>query len=298
MTRHSSSQPRALGRLARTPLGLFSLITLGVVLTSALISLAWTPYDPAAADIQIAWQSPSWQHWLGTDGSGRDTLSRLMVGSQVTVLVALGAGVFSGALGLVIALAGALGRNWLREPLAVLIDVLIAFPTLLIAMMFASILGGSVAVVILAVSIGFGVSIGRVLRAEIRQVASADYVLAARASGVSRARIVRRHILPNVSSVFIVQLTLVMGLAVLAEAGLSYLGFGAPPSVPSWGRMLAETQTFIGVHPGSVIWPGLAITLTVLAFSLLGDALRDTLDPTLGRERRMSKRTNTGVFNR
>jgi peptide/nickel transport system permease protein len=221
-----------------------------------------------------------------------------MVGSQVTVLVALGAGVFSGALGLVIALAGALGRNWLREPLAVLIDVLIAFPTLLIAMMFASILGGSVAVVILAVSIGFGVSIGRVLRAEIRQVASADYVLAARASGVSRARIVRRHILPNVSSVFIVQLTLVMGLAVLAEAGLSYLGFGAPPSVPSWGRMLAETQTFIGVHPGSVIWPGLAITLTVLAFSLLGDALRDTLDPTLGRERRMSKRTNTGVFNR
>lgn len=286
------------GRLLSSAPGLFAVIVLSIVIASAVVSLFWTPLDPTTADISIAWQSPSWHHLLGTDGSGRDTLSRLMVGAQVTVIVALGAGIFAGAFGLIIAVTGALGYRWIREPVAVLIDVLIAFPTLLLAMMFASILGGSVTVVIVAVSIGFGVSIGRVLRAEIRQVATTDYVLAARAVGVSRAVIIRKHILPNVSPVFIVQLSLVMGLAVLAEAGLSYLGFGAPPSVPSWGRMLAETQTFIGVHPASVLWPGLAITLTVLALSLLGDSLRDALDPTLGTTPSRSRRTSTGVFNR
>lgn len=295
---NSPKPSHARGGVFRSVPGLFAVIVLSLVVATAVVSLFWTPLDPNAADISIAWQSPSWHHLLGTDGSGRDTLSRLMIGAQVTIIVALGAAVFAGALGLMIAITGALGYRWIREPVAVLIDVLIAFPTLLLAMMFASILGGSVTVVIVAVSIGFGVSIGRVLRAEIRQVATTDYVLAARAVGVSRVGIVRKHILPNVSSVFIVQLSLVMGLAVLAEAGLSYLGFGAPPSVPSWGRMLAETQTFIGVHPASVFWPGLAITLTVLAFSLLGDSLRDALDPTLGTTPSRSRRTSTGVFNR
>lgn len=285
-------------RLMKTSTGAFALVILAIVVLSALVSLAWTPFDPSESDIQRAWQSPNVQHLLGTDGSGRDTLSRLMAGSQVTVVVALGAALFSSLIGLAVALAGALGRSWVREPVAVLIDVLIAFPTLLIAMMFAATFGGSVTVVVVAVGIGFGVSIGRVLRAEIRQVAQADFVTAARASGVSRMRMLRRHILPNISSVFIVQISLVMGLAVLAEAGLSYLGFGAPPSMPSWGRMLAETQTFISVHPLSVLWPGLAITLTVLAFNVLGDALRDVLDPALTRRRGAERSTNTAVFNR
>lgn len=294
---HSATR-KTLPALLRTSTGSIALIILALVLLSALVSLFWTPYDPADASVSRAWQGPSIEHWLGTDGSGRDTFSRLLAGSQVTVIVALGAGVFAGAAGLLIALAGALGPRWLREPVAVGIDVLIAFPTLLLAMMLASIVGGSVTVVIVAVGIGFGVSIGRVMRAEIRQMAGADFVTAARAAGVSRTVILRRHILPNVSAVFIVQLSLSMGLAVLAEAGLSYLGFGAPPSVPSWGRMLAETQTFISVHPASVLWPGLAITLTVLSFSLLGDALRDVLDPALTSPRRADKRTNTGVFAR
>jgi peptide/nickel transport system permease protein len=285
-------------RLWKTSTGSFALITLSVVVVSALVSLAWTPFDPSESNIQRAWQSPSLQHLLGTDGSGRDTLSRLMAGAQVTVMVALGAALFSSLIGLALAVTGALGRSWVREPVAVLIDVLIAFPTLLIAMMFAATFGGSVTVVVIAVGIGFGVSIGRVLRAEIRQVAQTDFVTAARASGVSRFTMLRRHILPNISSVFIVQISLVMGLSVLAEAGLSYLGFGAPPSMPSWGRMLAETQTFISVHPLSVLWPGLAITLTVLAFNVLGDALRDVLDPALTRRGLATRGTNTGVFNR
>jgi peptide/nickel transport system permease protein len=294
----STAQQHTWRRLWKTSTGSFALITLSVVVVSALVSLAWTPFDPSESNIQRAWQSPSLQHLLGTDGSGRDTLSRLMAGAQVTVMVALGAALFSSLIGLALAVTGALGRSWVREPVAVLIDVLIAFPTLLIAMMFAATFGGSVTVVVIAVGIGFGVSIGRVLRAEIRQVAQTDFVTAARASGVSRFTMLRRHILPNISSVFIVQISLVMGLSVLAEAGLSYLGFGAPPSMPSWGRMLAETQTFISVHPLSVLWPGLAITLTVLAFNVLGDALRDVLDPALTRRGLATRGTNTGVFNR
>jgi peptide/nickel transport system permease protein len=294
----STAQQHTWRRLWKTSTGSFALITLSVVVVSALVSLAWTPFDPSESNIQRAWQSPSLQHLLGTDGSGRDTLSRLMAGAQVTVMVALGAALFSSLIGLALAVTGALGRSWVREPVAVLIDVLIAFPTLLIAMMFAATFGGSVTVVVIAVGIGFGVSIGRVLRAEIRQVAQADFVTAARASGVSRFTMLRRHILPNISSVFIVQISLVMGLSVLAEAGLSYLGFGAPPSMPSWGLMLAETQTFISVHPLSVLWPGLAITLTVLAFNVLGDALRDVLDPALTRRGVATRGTNTGVFNR
>lgn len=286
------------GRLWRTGTGMFALAVLAIVVAAALISLVWTPFDPSEALIDRSWQGPSGTHPLGTDGSGRDSLSRLMAGAQVTLVVAIGAAVIAAVTGLALAAAGALGRRWLREPVAVLIDVLIAFPTLLLAMMLAATFGGSLGVVIAAVGVGFGVSIGRVMRAEIKQVAAADFILAARASGVSRGRILARHLLPNVAPVFIVQLSLVMGLAVLAEAGLSYLGFGAPPSVPSWGRMLAETQTFMTVHPLSVLWPGLAITLTVLAFYLLGDALRDVLDPALTRRSRLVRRTNTAVFTR
>ena len=286
------------GRLWSTGTGMFALVVLAIVVAAALISLAWTPFDPSEALIDRSWQGPSGTHPLGTDGSGRDSLSRLMAGAQVTLVVAIGAAVIAAVTGLALAAAGALGRRWLREPVAVLIDVLIAFPTLLLAMMLAATFGGSLGVVIAAVGVGFGVSIGRVMRAEIKQVAAADFILAARASGVSRGRILARHLLPNVAPVFIVQLSLVMGLAVLAEAGLSYLGFGAPPSVPSWGRMLAETQTFMTVYPLSVLWPGLAITLTVLAFYLLGDALRDVLDPALTRRSRLVRRTNTAVFTR
>lgn len=286
--------------LLRSATGVFAVATLSLLVLAAIVSLVWTPHDPFDASAFRAWQPPSFDFWLGTDASGRDTFSLLLAGSRVTVVVALGAAVFAGGLGILIAVAGALGRTWLREPIAVLIDVLIAFPTLLIAMMLSALVGGSLAVVIIAVGIGFGVSIGRVLRAEIRQVASLDFVTAARAAGATRSVILRRHILPNVSPVFLVQLSLSMGLAVLAEAGLSYLGFGAPPSVPSWGRMLAESQTYISVHPGSVLWPGLTITITVLALSLLGDTLRDVLDPQLTRGLRAKRSgiTNTGVFAR
>lgn len=276
----------AFGPLLRSPRGVFALAVLGVLLVVAGVSLFWLPGDPSHSNAYNAWLPPSAEHWLGTDSSGRDIASRLIVGSQVTVLVVAGAAVVSGTVGVVLAVLAGLGPRTLREPLIILNDVLIAFPTLLLAIMLAAVFGSGIPIVIVAVGIGFGVSIARVVRAELRQIHAQDFILAARAAGLSRWAILRTHLLPNAAPVFTVQLSLSMGLAILAEAGLSYLGFGAPPSVPSWGRMLAETQAFIAIHPLVVLWPGLAITITVLAFFLLGDALRETMDPHLRFARR------------
>src|SRR5690625_1651388 len=255
-----------LHRLVRDGRGRYVLIVLGLLVLVAALSLAWLPHDPQYAPGRNTWASPSLTHWLGTDAGGRDIASRLLAGSRVTVLVAASTAVLSAVVGLVLAIPQALGHRAVREPIAMLIDVLIAFPTLLLAIMLTAVFGGGLHIVVIAVGLGYGVQVARVIRAELRQIAQADFVLAARAAGLSRVAILRKHLLPGVSSVLIVQLSLSMGLAVLAESGLSYLGFGAPPGVPSWGRMLAETQRYIGVHPEVVLWPGLAITGVVLAF--------------------------------
>jgi peptide/nickel transport system permease protein len=151
--------------------------------------------------------------------------------------------------------------------------------------MVAAVWGGSLWVVIWSVGIGYGVNIARVARGELRRIGRAEFVLAARASGLTGGQILTRHLLPNAAPVFIVQLSWSMAAAVLAEAGLSFLGFGAPVTQPSWGLLLSELQSYVAIHPLSVVWPGLAITLTVLSLNLLGDALRDATDPTLTRSR-------------
>lgn len=269
--------------LVSGPAGVFGLVVVILLLLSAGVSFLWTPYDPQLTDPFAKWLAPSPAHLLGTDEVGRDIFSLLLVGARVTVAVAIGSAVVSTIIGVALAALGALTRRWVRETVAVLIDILIAFPTLLIAMMIASVFGGSLWVVIWAVGISFGVNIARVTRPEIRRVSHSEYVLAGKAAGLGPVRNLTRHLLPNIAPVFIVQLSWSMAVAVLAEAGLSYLGYGAPSSVPSWGRMLSELQTYLAVHPLSVLWPGLAITVTVLALNLLGDALRDATDPTLGR---------------
>lgn len=265
--------------LLGSPRGAFSIFILALLVVTALLSLFWLPADPNYSNTLQAWLPPSAEHWLGTDGSGRDIAARLIAGSRVTVLIVLGAALVSGLIGLLLAVAAGLGPRPLRESLIVLIDVWIAFPTLLLAIMLAAVFGSGIPIVIAAVGLGFGVQIARVVRAELRQINAEDFVLAARAAGLSRWAILRTHLIPNTAPVFTVQLSLSMGLAILAEAGLSYLGFGAPPSVPSWGLMLAETQSYIAIYPIVVLWPGLAITLTVLSFYLLGDALREAMDP-------------------
>ncbi|WEF19706.1 ABC transporter permease [Microbacterium maritypicum] len=273
--------PRWLARLWATSTGRFGIIVVAVIAVAALVSLLWTPFDPQASDIGDRWLPPSWPHLLGTDDTGRDILSLLMAGARTTVFVSVGAGIVATVVGVALAALGTLTARWLRETVAVLVDILIAFPVLLIAMMISSVWGGSLWVVIWAVGIGFGVNIARVTRPELRRVQQSDFVLAARAAGLTPSQSLVRHLLPNVAPVFIVQLSWSMAVAVLAEAGLSYLGFGASVVEPSWGLLLADLQRYIGVHPLSVIWPGLTITITVLALNLLGDGLREATDPTL-----------------
>ncbi|QKJ19946.1 ABC transporter permease [Microbacterium hominis] len=279
----SGRRPSWLARLWHLSTGRFGLIVVAVVVATAAVSLVWTPFPPQQVDIPNRWLPPGWPHLLGTDGSGRDILSLLMAGSRTTVVVAVGAGAVATVIGVTLAALGALTARWLRESVAVLVDILIAFPVLIIAMMISAVWGGSLAVVVWSVGIGFGVNVARVTRPELRRVLHSDFVLAGRAAGLGPIRNLTRHLLPNIAPVFIVQLSWAMAVAVLAEAGLSYLGFGAPVTEPSWGLLLAELQQFLTVYPLSALWPGLAITLTVLGLNLLGDGLREATDPTLSR---------------
>jgi peptide/nickel transport system permease protein len=273
--------PRWLRTLLSSGTGLFGVIVVLLIALTALVSVFWTPFDPMISDVRGRWAEPGWPHVLGTDGTGRDILSLVMAGARTTVFVAVGSGVVATVVGVALAAVGALTARWMRETVAVLVDILIAFPVLMIAMMISAVWGGSLWVVVLAVGIGFGVSIARVTRPELRRVQQSDFVVAGRANGLTTGQNLVRHLLPNVAPVFIVQLSWSMAVAVLAEAGLSYLGFGATLTEASWGTLLADLQRYIGVHPLTVVWPGLAITITVLGLNLLGDALREATDPTL-----------------
>ncbi len=245
------------------------------------MSLFWTPFDPRASNIGDRWLPPSWPHLLGTDDTGRDILSLLMAGARTTVFVSVGAGLVATLVGIALAALGALTTRLVRETVAVLVDILIAFPVLLIAMMISSVWGGSLWVVIWAVGIGFGVNIARVTRPELRRVQQSDFVLAARASGLTPRAEPRPSPPPECG-------------AGVHRAAVVVDGRGRPrggrpvlPRVRRFGRgaqlglLLADLQRYIGVHPLTVIWPGLTITLTVLALNLLGDGLREATDPTL-----------------
>lgn len=270
-----------LRELVRRPAGAFGAIVVVALVVCAVVSVFWTPLDPFATDPFHRWESPSAVHLFGTDAVGRDLFSLVFAATRTALLVAVLSSLVAAVVGIALAALGALGPRWVREPVAVLIDILIAFPVLLIAIMLSAVFGPSLAEVVVAVGIGFGVNIARVGRGEIRRVARTGYVLAARAAGLGPLRTLADHVVPNIAPVFIVQLSLSAAVAVLSEAGLSFLGYGAPPSTPSWGRLLSDLQNYVTIYPLTVIWPGLAITVTVLGFNLFGDGLREATDPRL-----------------
>jgi peptide/nickel transport system permease protein len=264
----------------RSWLGRIGAVLVAGLLLAALVSLVWTPHDPTKVVPSERWLPISWSHPFGTDGGGKDLFSQVLVGARTTLLVALASAAIAAVIGLGLGVLSAISPRLLGESLAHLIDVLIALPTLILALVFVAALGGSVTTVSLAIGLASGVVLARVVRAEVARVLTQDYIVTAAASGSSTFRTVWRHIIPNIAPTVIVQLSLIAALAVLAEAALSYLGL-TPVSTPSWGRMLQELQRSMTVHPGTVVFPGLAVVLATLGFNLLGDGLRDAIDPRL-----------------
>ena len=256
-----------------------------LLIATALLSFAWTPYPAAELDIPNKLHPPSAAHWLGTDSLGRDIASLLIVGSRNALavgLIAVGMGV---AVGVTLGLLAAAQRGWVEEVVMRLADFAFAFPALLSAIMLSAIYGPGLVTSVIAIGIFNIPVVTRITRAAAGSVWAREFVLAARACGKGAWAISIQHVLPNIASQLIVQATIQFAVAILAEAALSYLGLGTQPPTPSWGRMLNEGQSMMYQSWLLAFWPGLAILLAVLGLNLMGDGLRDLLDPKLARQR-------------
>jgi peptide/nickel transport system permease protein len=256
-----------------------------LVVGMALVSFLWTPHDPTLVDAGARLEKPSAEYWFGTDKFGRDVFSQILVGSRTTLFVGFVAVGVAALVGVPLGIVAGMAPRWVGEVLMRGNDLLLAFPALLLAIMFAAVYGASTLVAMIAIGIATIPSFARLVRSGTLQVMRTEYVLAARAAGRSTWAIGLRHVLPNVSSLVTVQASVGFAIAVLAEAALSFLGFGTPPPTPSWGRMLQESQELLFSAPRLAMFPGLAIAVAVLGFNLLGDGLRDRLDPKLGTRR-------------
>ena len=256
-----------------------------IMLLTGVVSLFWTPYSVELLDIPHKLQGASTAHWLGTDHFGRDVFSMLMVGAWNSMLVSVFAIGLGAGIGVPLGALAAGKRGWVEETVMRFNDFAFAFPALLTAVMLSAVYGPGTINSVLAIGI-FNIPVfARITRGSALSIYKREFILAARTSGKGEVRIAMDHILPNIASVLIVQGTIQFALGILAEAGLSYLGLGTQPPMPSWGKMLSESQTMMFFAPQLAILPGLAIVLTVLGLNLLGDGLRDILDPRLRRLR-------------
>ena len=256
-----------------------------IMLLSGIVSLFWTPYSVELLDIPNKLQGASNAHWLGTDHFGRDVFSMLMVGAWNSMLVSVFAIGFGAGIGVPLGALAAGKRGWVEETVMRFNDFAFAFPALLTAVMLSAVYGPGTINSVLAIGI-FNIPVfARITRGSALSIYKREFILAARTAGKGEVRIAMEHVLPNIASVLIVQGTIQFALGILAEAGLSYLGLGTQPPMPSWGKMLSESQTMMFFAPQLAILPGLAIVLTVLGLNLLGDGLRDILDPRLRRLR-------------
>jgi peptide/nickel transport system permease protein len=261
---------------------LFGGLLSAVLIAAALVSFLWTPFDYATLSIPDRLQSPNTIHLLGTDHFGRDILSLIMVGARTSIAVALVAVGIGMGLGIPLGLWAAARRGTLVDEVIMRgNDLVFAFPSLVIAILITAVFGAGAVNAIIAIGI-FNIPVfARITRGAALSLWERDFILAARVAGKSNLRISVEHILPNITNLLIVQGTIQFSLGILAEAALSYVGLGAQPPTPSWGRMLADAQTMVSIAPHMALMPGFAIILTVLGLNLLGDGLRDYLDPRL-----------------
>lgn len=271
--------PRPLALVADRPALAVGLGLVGLVVVAALLSNVWTPEVPTRIRIAAKLRAPLVEGLLGTDQLGRDVASMLMVGawnSLTTAVLAVGIG---GAIGTFLGVVAAARRGIVETATMRAVDVIFAFPPILSAMMLGALLGSGRGTAIVAIAVFMVPVFARVAFGAALRVWARDYALAARAAGKGAFLITVEHVLPNVSDQIIVQAAVQLGLAMLTEAGLGFLGLGLPPPSPTWGRMLAESQTYLGTAPWLAIAPGAAIALAVFGFNMLGDGLRDLFDP-------------------
>lgn len=269
------------GRRSTLVLGLF---LTGLIVLMAVVSLVWLPYPPS--DISGGrLEAPSAAHLLGTDKLGRDLFTQLMIGARIALLVGVCAVSLAAVLGVLIGLIAAFARPWVDDSLSATLDVVIAFPVLLLAMLVVAVQGASLWSAILAIGLAMSAVVARLTRILARRVLQEQFITAARTSGTRLPGIVVFHVLPNIAPTLGVNLALQFGAAVLAEASLSYLGLGAPPPNASWGRLLQEAQGTVLTAPVGAIAPGVALVMLVLGVNFVADGLRDFIDPTRRRQR-------------
>jgi peptide/nickel transport system permease protein len=272
----------ALNFVRRQPLGTIGLVIVLVMFVAGGLAPWIAPFDPEENDFSAMMEAPSWVHPLGTDQLGRDIFSRLVFGARTALIVGFSAALMGGVIGLVLGVSSAYFGGWFDLVFQRVLDVLMAFPLIILALAVVAVFGTGVFNVILAITIPLIPRCGRVVRASALAVREIPYVDAARALGFGHARIVLRHMVPNVLAPFLILLSAFVGQAILAEASLSYLGLGVQEPVPAWGLMLqGGAEEYATTAPWIAVFPGLAIMLTVLGISLFGDALRDAIDPKL-----------------
>ena len=270
-----------LRRFARRKVSVLGAVILLFFLLVALFGPMFCTQDPLTQDLVHKYQQPSSEHWFGTDNLGRDTFTRMIYGARVSLSISF-AGVMSGCLvGVLLGVCAGFFGGWVDTLVSRLIDILLAFPSLLLAITVVAILGSGTENTAIAIAIFSIPSIARMVRGIVMANKDAEYIQACRVMGASNARMIFTHIIPNAVSQIIVNITLNLGTAILTASSLSFLGLGVQPPAPEWGAMLSTGRDVIRAYPLAVLIPGIAITLVVMSFSLVGDGLRDALDPKL-----------------
>lgn len=270
-------------QFVRNRAAVIGLVIVSVFLLTALLAPYIAPYDPAVIELANRLDGPSAQHWLGTDELGRDTFSRIIIGARITLVITTGAVGLALLIGAFVGLVAGYYGGYVDTIISRVIDVLMAMPGFLLAIAIIAALGVGTTNVIIAVGIYSIPTFARIARASTLSVKAGDYILAARALGVSHGRIMLRHVTPNIVPPLVVQATLRLATAILSASSLSFLGLGPQPPTPEWGAMLSTGRNYITSGPLLVVFPGLAILLVALSFNLMGDGLRDAADPRLRR---------------
>ena len=260
---------------------IFGAIIILIFLILAIFAPLIAPYSPYSQDLERTLLQPSWEHLLGTDALGRDTLSRIIYGAQTSLLIGIVVIALASLSGMTLGLVAGYFGGWINLIIMRLIDALMSFPMIILALIIAVLLGGGLTIVMIALGIGLLPVYARLMCAQVLVAKQQDYVIAGRVIGANPLRIMLLHILPNSFAQILVLMTMMMGMAILAEAGLSFLGLGIAPPGAAWGAMVADGYRYVFTHPVLCFAPGLAIMLVVFSFNMVGDGLRDALDPRL-----------------